>query len=221
MSKVDWLARVGEVRELARAYTGTSADDRPGQPSIALQSYLRSLWRDPDFSRAATVVRQISELLEEDWDDPELLDTADLLGLPQPSDGRSIPDWLRVVGDLVEHALEKGNLPADGPPSTAYEWTASYRNLAGLISNAYHLDAFVLHGTAEDALARTLSDFGVLTLARAVGEAGEILALGLPENAVERGVRWMGLQLRTPASTCAELVRTIVTEATQEIARRR
>jgi len=219
-SSVEWLAQVAEIRRLARAYTQATGDDRPGRPSEALISYLRCLWREPDFGRAAIAVGQIRNLIDQDWDDADIVEAVRLLGLPRPSDGRTVYEWLQVVADLLEHALEHHDLPADAPPDSAYEWTTSFPDLTGLIATAYHQDTLVLHGSSENALADTALDASALALTRAVGQVHEILALGFSEDQLERGVRWMGLGIRNPASSYRKLLQMIVDVALVEVSRR-
>lgn len=219
-SSVEWLAQVAEIRRLARAYTQGTGDDWPGRPSEALISYLRYLWREPDFGRAAIAVGQIRNLIDQDWDDADIVDTVRLLGLPRPSDGRTVYEWLQVVADLLEYALEHHDLPSDAPPDSAYEWTASFPDVTGLIATAYHQDALILHGSSERALADTVRDASALALTRAVGQVHEILALGLSEDQLGRGVRWMGLGIRNPTSSYRQLLLMIVDVALADISRR-
>jgi hypothetical protein len=181
---------------------------------------LRCLWREPDFGRAAIAVGQIRNLIDQDWDDADIVEAVRLLGLPRPSDGRTVYEWLQVVADLLEHALEHHDLPADAPPDSAYEWTTSFPDLTGLIATAYHQDTLVLHGSSENALADTALDASALALTRAVGQVHEILALGFSEDQLERGVRWMGLGIRNPASSYRKLLQMIVDVALVEVSRR-
>lgn len=177
-STVEWLARVGEISRLVRAYQHGDAVDQPGRPSEALKSYLRAVSRDRNFTAAAVVVWQVRELLDEDWDAQDTLEAVDFLGLPQPSDGRSARDWLGVVADLIEQALEASRMGPEAMPSTQYDWTAAFPDAAAVIGNAFHQDAIVLHTTLERALAETLRDFSVFLIARAVGQFQELLTLG-------------------------------------------
>ncbi|MGH2733928.1 MAG: hypothetical protein ACRDJG_13520 [Actinomycetota bacterium] len=150
-----------------------------------------------------------------------MVETARLLGLPRPSDDRTLPEWLQVVASLIENALENHEIPPDAPPATAYEWITCFPNVTALISTSYHQDALFLHDSLEQALAATVREAGVLALIRTVGQIHEILALSLPEGRLEQGVRWMGLSVRNPASSYQELLKMILDTSLAEISRRK
>jgi hypothetical protein len=196
--RADWMASVGQVLRIAQAYAGEAADDEPGRPSRALEGYLRCVRRSGDDSLPGIAASQIHDLLDADWNEPDVVDVVGHLFLPTPDDGRSRRDWLGVVAELLEARAEGQPAPPDAPPVTAFEWRTSYPDLAQVIGGSFHNDALAIHGSYDAALAEDLASRTPFQLARAIGQLEEIIAGDLDEATLRRGIHALGAGLLPP-----------------------
>jgi hypothetical protein len=217
---VEWLADVGEIRRLAKAYNGVAGDE-PGRPSDELLAYLRVCMRERDMARIAVAVHQIRGLLEMDQNTDEFSDLMDALPLPRAEGDRSVLEWLSTVADLLEGALKSHRLPSAGAPGARFEWTSYYPSLARIITDASHQDVFALYGTLSNALLTTVHGCSMSDLARTIGQIHEILAWKMSEQSLIDGIHQMGFALDVPISDAHEYLLDILRRCESEISSRR
>lgn len=189
-----WLANFGAAVRVLDAYAGCEGDDDPSRPSDALKGYLRQTARDPAIPAVAAVqLRALARVVETGSDDPEIaMKVADL---SLPATGRRSPtEWLAVVADLCDEAVDRG-FPAPATPVTHWEWNQRFPVLGQLLGcyfNQDFADEFRSHESAVDAWTVTAT---TRTRAKLIAEIDELLLLGVTGDVLDEGLAELGLVL--------------------------
>ncbi|WP_369376982.1 contact-dependent growth inhibition system immunity protein [Streptomyces sp. cg36] len=198
LKPLDHDRKYGELDQVVRAYLGRSADDTPERRSEALDAYLRHTWHTRPWALAVAE----SQLREYAKNPPGRL--RQRLGEFYPVPDVGLPDagiqeWLVTLADHIRASVEFGDVPAPSAPATHWEWHARFPELGQLLGGWFGQDMpdeFAGHEAALDDYRATTDR---TLVARAAGEAAELLTLRLDEGAYAEALAELGMEVDPPA----------------------
>lgn len=207
-----WAEWLPELRMILLAYNSVRDDrfsDTPEVPSKAMRSYLRMAAYYP--GRAFRATAEILEVLKRGLDSPEVaaeLATMPPMGVPQ---GRTREDCLKMMIPHLVAFTESGERAEPAVPETNWEWRERLPNLSGLLGGYYHqsaVDYLFPDVEADKYDEAVLADYYGSGpdphAAAAVAEIGELLEMGLDEEALEAAVTAMGSSYGPPPGLSRE-----------------
>ncbi|MBS2531999.1 hypothetical protein KGQ20_04380 [Catenulispora sp. NF23] len=207
-----WAEWLPELRMILFAYNSVLDErfsDTPEVPSKAMRSYLRMATYYP--GRAFRATAEILEVLKRGLDSPEVaaeLATMPKMGVPQ---GRTREDCLKMMIPHLVAFTESGEHVEPAVPETRWEWRQRLPNLSELLGGSYHQGAMdylfpgVEDGRYDEAVLADYYGSGPdPQTAAVVAEIGELLEMGLDEEALEAAVTAMGSDYGPPPELSRE-----------------
>ncbi|WP_255949590.1 contact-dependent growth inhibition system immunity protein [Streptomyces odontomachi] len=190
--------KYGELDQVLRAYLGQRADDTDEQRSAALTAYLRHTWHSRPWA-LAVAERQLRDLA----DNPPgrlRLRLGEYYAVPDVGlTGTELQEWFVRLADHIKQSVTDGDVPPPATPATHWEWQARFPELAQLLGGWFSQDMSDEFDDHEAALADYLATSAATLVARAVGEAHELLALGLDESRLGLATAELGMEVDPPA----------------------